>query len=548
MTTAVNNYRWLIILLALFVLTRFFGLDQFYHQDEYRWVSIANSEVFGKLSSPHPPIMEYMLSLSGKLFGYDNLRVVPMVFSVFNLLLIYLLALRLPGKRKAAYLATGFLLVSTYGLIASTQIDIDGAILPFFVLLSYYFYLKLFVDKERRFIWLFLAAVIGGFMAKLSFLLFVIALAAHHLLLLYRGKKLKVELRKAKIFLLSVPLLALAIYIFYNFENSRIFEYAAHFKVFNFGSRAYFELFLRLFKFFIWFSPILFLPIVAGLFKKDIFIRHQVWYFYILINLAFYLVIFDFARLPIERYFMFIIGPSVLISADILYSLTPRFDKKYFFIGLAGFILLLMLTIVATYDIIPLNPKEAYVNRVRSVDFNFLIPLTGGSGPIGFYASAKFVLWAWVISAATLLVGFFTKRHKGMWMIIFIVFGVGYNIVLSSEHLTGSIYGNVDKITKRSVDYIINNDDIKGIITYYDAGVYYLKLKNKYDSRFYTAPTRDYSKKLTDYRGHYLIVDFPSIDKKSEYWRLISRCDLDQKFTDKYLDSYVFDCRSLPPQ
>ena len=135
--TAIKNYRWFLVLLAIFIFTRFFGLDQFYHQDEYRWVSIANSAVFGDLSSPHPPIMELSLSLAGRFFGYDDLRVVPFVFSIFNLLLIYLLALRLGGK-EAAYFAAWFFIVSVYGLIANLQIDIDGAILPFFVLLSYY--------------------------------------------------------------------------------------------------------------------------------------------------------------------------------------------------------------------------------------------------------------------------------------------------------------------------------------------------------------------------------------------------------------------------
>ena len=175
MITTLKSNRWLIIIFAIFIFTRFFGLGQFYHQDEYRWVSIANSAIFGDLSSPHPPIMELSLSLAGRFFGYENLRVVPFVFSILNLWLVYLLARRLSGGKKAAYFAAGLFVVSVYSLIANLQIDIDGAILPFFVLLSYYFYLKITVDKDKRFVWLFLAAIVGGFLAKLSFLLFVAA-------------------------------------------------------------------------------------------------------------------------------------------------------------------------------------------------------------------------------------------------------------------------------------------------------------------------------------------------------------------------------------
>src|SRR3989344_6903263 len=390
-SNGMRNNRWLIIIFALFIITRFFGLGQFYHQDEYRWVSIANSAVFGDLSSPHPPIMESSLSLAGRLFGYDDLRVVPFVFSIFNLLLIYLLALRLGGK-EAAYFAAWFFIVSVYGLIANLQIDIDGAILPFFVLLSYYFYLKITVDKDKRFVWLFLAAIVGGFLAKLSFLLFVAALAAHHLLMLYTDKKFKVEIKKLLILLAVVISLALGVYVFYNFENSRILEYASGFKVLNFGSRAYFELFLRLFKFFIWLSPLLFLPLVAGLFKREFFVRHRVWFIYIFFNFIFYLVIFDFARLPIERYFMFITAPAVLISADLLsaffskinLSTLLRTSKKYFSFSFVGFLLLLIITAAVSYEVLPLNPKMAYLDKLKSLNFNFLVPLTGGSGPIGF--------------------------------------------------------------------------------------------------------------------------------------------------------------------
>ncbi len=526
-------------------MTRFFGLGQFYHQDEYRWVSIANPAVFGDLSSPHPPIMESSLSLAGRFFGYNNLRIVPFVFSIFNLLLIYLLALRLGGK-KAAYLAASFFIVSVYGLIANLQIDIDGAILPFFVLLSYYFYLKVVVDKDKRFIWLFLAAVVGGFLAKISFFLFVAALAVHHLLVLYKSKKFTAEIKRLLFPSIVAVFLGLAIFVFYNFENSRIVEYASNFKVFNFGSRAYFDLFLRLFKFFIWLSSLLVLPIMAGLFRKEIFIRHRVWFIYILFNLIFYLVIFDFATLPVERYFMFIIAPAVLISSDVIRLLIPKLDKKYLFLSLGGFLLLLMVTAVVSYEVLPLNPKIAYLDKLKSLNFNFLIPLTGGSGPIGFYVSAQFILWAWLISIVALLYCCIVKKYQELAWAVFIVFGVGYNILLSSEHLFGNLYGSVDRITKESVDYVINNKEIDGVITYYDAGVYYLKINNKYDSRFYTAPTRDYTIKLTEYRGHYLIVDFPAVDKKSEYWRLISRCNLVKKFTDKYVDSYIFDCRTLP--
>lgn len=538
---SVLKNKWLWLLVFLFIATRFFGLDQLYHQDEYRWVTQVYTAEFGRVDSPHPPVMQSLLSLGGKLFGYDNLRVVPFFFGILNLLLIYVLALRITGSRKIAYIASGFYIINVYSLIAGVMIDIDGTLLPFLILLAYLFYLKAFKDGNKKFILPLALVMLAGFLTKLSYILFAGALAVEYLWALYDEGKFRNQFKKA-FWLLGVSgVLIAGLYILYGKADPRFAEYATNFKFLNFSSRAYFELFLRMFKFFIWLSPLLFLPMVYGLFKKEIFRRYRIWYVYALFNFLFYLVIFDFARLPIERYFMFIIAPAVLISADVIYSLLPKLNKKYFVFGALGFLLVLVLSLYVAYEAMPLNPKEAYIDKIKNLDFNFLIPLTGGSGPIGFYGSAWFILLAWLLCA----VGLFFYKNK-LAVSLFLIFGVGYNIFLSTENLTGAAYGSVNDITKKSVDYVVNNQEIKDVVTYYDAGVYYLKLADKYTGRFYTAPSRDYSQRLKNHRGHYMIVDFPAIRKDSSYWQLISRCRLDKKFTDKYVNSYIFDCRSLP--
>lgn len=535
-----NNY-WVWLLVLLFIFTRFLGLDQLYHQDEYRWVSQVYTAEFGEVDSPHPPVMQTLFSIGGKLFGYDNLRVVPFFFGVLNLLLIFVVSLRLTGNKKIAYVASGLYVVSVYSLIASLMIDIDGTLMPFLVLLAYYFYLKAFKDGNKNFILLLTLVILTGLFTKLSYVLFVGALAIEYLWVLYDRGKFKYQLKRTVLFFSIFGILVIALYVLYGKADPRFLEYSTNFKYLNFASRAYFDLALRLFKFFIWFSPLLFLPMVYGLFKKEIFTKFRIWYIYSLFNFLFYLVIFDFARLPIERYFMFIIAPAVIISGHVIYLLFLGLDKKRFFLSILGFTVLLVCVLLIVYDIVPLNPKEAYVQKVKDLDFNFLIPMTGGSGPIGFYVSAQFILWAWVAGFLWLL---FNKNKLAAY--IFVVFGVGYNILLSSENLTGVFYGNVNNITKASVERVVSDQEINDVVTYYDAGVYYLKIADKYTGRFYTAPSRDYSQRLTNHRGHYMIVDFPAIDKNSLYWKLISRCEIDKKFTDKYVDSYVFDCRALP--
>ena len=113
------------------------------------------------------------------------------------------------------------------------------------------------------------------------------------------------------------------------------------------------------------------------------------------------------------------------------------------------------------------------MDKVKSLEFNFLIPFTGGSGPSGFYFSALFILLAWIIAAFSAGVIF---NHKNNLFWRFYCFGLGYNIIFSTEYLLGPVYGSVDKVAKETIAYVNSEDTIKKVITYYDIGAYYLSL------------------------------------------------------------------------
>lgn len=538
-------------IVVFFLVTRFFSLGHIYHQDEYRWASIANP-AFGDLHSPHPPLSEFSYKLTGFLLGYDYLRVVPIVFSLLNLILIYLILKKTTGKQSVGLIGASLFTINIYSAIASLQVDIDGAILPFFVLLGYYAHLYLLENSRSKKYWsLFVFSLVGGFLTKLSFVLFLATLIIYFVVInLIRGGK-KISWKKFYYLIVLFAVLAGLSFVLFETSFQIVLKYAASFNSLNFGSRHYFDFVFKIFKSFVWLSPLLTIPLAASLFNKKNYEKYGFWYLFLLINLIFYGVAFDFTTRTIERYFMFLILPAIMIASDILHSLLIQVKKfKYFNLSLIMvlFVVFSFLILMISHDALPLNPKMAYVNQVKSLNFNFLIPFTGGSGPSGFYFSAQFILWSWIISMLSLLSYYVVKRYKEVALVVFIVFGVGYNLIFLNEYIGKNIYGNVPNLSKETIDYVLKNEKIEDIITYYDIGAYYLTLEGKYASRFYTAPTRDYTKKLTEYRGHYMIVDFPAIDKTSKYWQLISRCNLDQKFTDKKVDSYIFDCRSLPPE
>ncbi|MDP3764128.1 MAG: glycosyltransferase family 39 protein, partial [bacterium] len=448
--------------------------------------------------------------------------------------LIYLIVSKVFNK-KAALAAAALFVLNIYSLIAGLQVDIDGAILPFFVLLGYYGYLGLLEGgHKRRSLFLLGLAIVGGLFTKESFVLFLAALILDYLFILHERNKDNFLRVLKQVLKASVPVLAFMALLFY-FYYSRlhgIIDYAMNFKSFNFGSRAYLELGFKVVKSFVWLSPLLTLPAVFGLFIKEIRNRQRFWYLYVFVNLLFYLILFDFTKLTIERYFMFLIVPAVIITSDVLYYCYKKASSvlsfKKFVVGTGTFFVFALLIFSRTYAVLPLNPKTAYVEQVKNFDFNFLIPFSSGSGPIGFYFSAQFILWSWIM--ATLFLGSYLlirrTKYKTYIFASFLIFGFGYNLIFMNELLRGSLYGSPDRIVRQTLNYVLKEPSITRIITYNDIAPYDLKKSGKYHSRFYTAPEGDYTKKVSAFRGHYMIVDFPAIYKNDRYWPLITRCPL----------------------
>ncbi len=558
--------EWLIagITLMLFLALRLPAIHQPYHQDEYRWATIANP-LFHQEFGSHPPMNQVALSVYGRFFGYDTLRVVPLMFSFGGLMLIYLISIALSSSRRIGLIAALLYSVNIYSVIAGLQIDIDGAILPFFVLLAYWAYLKV-LDGDKRFRWLLVAAILGGLLTKLSFVLCLAALAVDVFLCMggKANKSISTSVRFLKKNIVVVGLTTVSIVLgiiiaclLYAAEFSSVVAYASHFKSFNFGSRAYGDLGFKVVKSLFFASPLLVLVGIAALGVSELRQRYRFWWIYLGLNLMFYLVLFDFAKLTVERYFMFLIAPLCIIAAGwiggeiynlqfTIYNFKKVTRMQWAAMGVLLYVLMLIITI--PHDALPLNPKNAYVNHLLSLRLNFLIPFTGGSGPVGFYFSALFIAVTFGFSMLLIVLAW-RRQAWNEWMVLaLLLVGIGYNLFFDTEYLFGFFYGSVPSVEQQAIEYVVSHQNIKEVITYYDHGAYYLQLAGKYSARFYTAPTRDYTDRLTEYRGHYMVVDFPEIDKASLYWKLISRCPAERQFSDGYVYAYIFDCTSLPSE
>ena len=568
-----NKKIWIFVLVAsVFLAARLPAVQQIYHQDEYKWAMQADP--VSDWASPHPPMGKQTLRFTGNILGFENLRFAPLLFSFLCLALIYLTIKKITKKTRVALLGAFLFSINVYSVIASLQIDIDGAILPFFILLTYYAYLNLLTENKKFWWVVFGIGIAGGFLTKLSFFIFVGALVADYVITIYYSGQLNIKRVAAKglKFAVIFALLVTAYYYLNPSGTNRVIEYGRHFNSLNFASRAYFELAFKILKSLVWLSPLLLLPVIAGLLNRDVIKRYRFWYIYLFFNLLFYIVLFDFAKLTVERYLMFLIIPCCIISAGVLGELTEGFSwrkeyRKIFLISLA-FVLFSAVILSIPHSVLPLDPKINYVNHIKNLDFNFLIPFTGGSGPVGFYFSAQYILWSWIGAVMLLALGLLLKsgkpcsrfsdcdevakktsenslRGKQKFILGFMIFGIGYNILFLNEYLFGGLFGSVPNVAKASVQYVLDNPEIKDVTTYYDTGNYYLILADKSAGRFFTAPSRDYSPRFNAYKGYYMVVDFPAIDRNGRYWPFLERCKLDKQFNDKYVNSYIFNCTDI---
>ncbi len=116
-----------LVILAVFLGMRLWDFQRAYSKDEVTVVWPAEKHVGPRVFNLHPPLTIGLYTLGFDLLGRDNLRLLPIAFSVAAFVLSWLLAERHFGRRTAAW-AAALSAVSYYSVIASQMIDMDGAV------------------------------------------------------------------------------------------------------------------------------------------------------------------------------------------------------------------------------------------------------------------------------------------------------------------------------------------------------------------------------------------------------------------------------------
>ncbi len=598
---------WIVAaLLVLFTLVRLPGIDLPYHQDEWKNVSASRNVTDAGLFFAHPPLQQMIFVAAHKVLGDDYMRVFPLLFGLGTALLLFLAVRRRLGE-KAAFWSLGLFLICYYNIYASLMPDFDGSGLPFFFLLALYAYDRFnqssrgifsrvseIASTKWRWFTLLVCALLCGFLIKLSFILVIAVFILDYLWInrerfaLWKIVKRPTDtanpriqgLRKLGGFIavcagfgaLYVLALFLVQGIYPAFNIKFMLGHANQFSEAGAG-RNILQVVVQGVKAIYYLSPLVLLLPLWG--TREIWRKTRPLWLYLLAGFLFYFVVFDFSGGALDKYLMFAIVPLVAIGGGVLAHIFGHLEKEHrelpglpvangegssfrtilqnnwawICVGLIITAVLISFNSVAQI-VVPLYPKTAWFSRVLHGEWNVLTPLTGGSGPMGFYISFLFIAASYIVGVLAIVFGWFKKSWRGGLGIILILVGLGYNIVFAQELFSGSYNGNSAAVLNESLGYLDAHPEIKKVITYNDIGAGPLLIRDLYANRFYAAPQFEEGHKVrfADHvaqGGHFLVVGIPPL-YDGFYSDFFSKCDTLFETRHKVIIGRVYSCKQLP--
>lgn len=531
-------------LLIFFIGIRLFGVHLPYVQDEQK-NAVHGVELAGiGAASGHPPLAGWIITAGGYFFGLDFLRLLPILFGIGSFLLLYLLIRVCVGTKAALW--SGFLYaISPYGVFASLVVDLDGAVLPFFAVAAFLAYEMFHRNPERKRLWMIVLgiAILLGSLTKLSFVLVILALGADFILRLYALGKRRTALYIIGILIISPILIfgiaALSSLVFPLLKIRVVFGHVMD--SVRFYGRSYSQVAYQLFKAILYLSPLLVIP--ALFISKKSFIILRPLALYLGGALLFYLVIFDFSLAALDKYLMIAVIPLCALSGVVLSGIDGKRPSRCWLI--TGFIFAAFLFFIQflPHVVPPLYPKGEWLGRIFKLQWNFLVPFIGGSGPLGFYSSWLFLGISWLAVLGAGIVGFIRKDFLSIKPFIVIV-GIAYSIIMLSDMLFGYPHGNSSKVLDDAIRYIRETPSVSSVVTYNDAGGYKIAKLGKYARRMMAVPKYEpvYKEFFKNYRGHVLVLDIPRIYQNSVYWRFISSCSSEFVSRSGYISATLYNC------
>tara|TARA_Y100000310_G_scaffold172911_1_gene173013 strand:- start:6096 stop:7718 length:1623 start_codon:yes stop_codon:yes gene_type:complete len=536
----------ILILLLLSILLRIGGLGDALYQDESIWgYTIRDFSSYEDSTKfiPHPPLAIWMFRLINAPFEVNefSMRLVPFLFGVLNIFLVYRLGKEFFGKKQAtiAALLMGF---SFWHYVASLQVDMEGSILTCLFIVTFWAYLKYTKTNDNK--WLMYTALLFtvAMFTKITSLLILVIIGIHSLIVRKDFKKSVKEV--FKIGILGIALFGLFYLGLMSFQpgiHENVFGHASD-AVYSGGS--IFSL-LPIVYFVLWGTALYVFLLLYSFFRyKKEYLFYYIW---IILPIVFYFFVGRSFIATYDRYLMITIPALALLGGNVISEFS--FEKKDYYLGA----LLLGLSFIGSLVLNGFGERVvhnigSYFSMVMGLQWNFLFPISSSTGPV-IVINFMTIAIGFILSGILILLSFRVKQYKNEFFIVFLGIALGLNIFMINEMISPITQPDVSEVMYDMFEYIEDNQIQEPYVTNVFASSFYLNwiTRGVESDAIHYAVTDDQAdfviNHVVDQKGSILFLDYPLLDKESYIWEKMNSCELKHEFISKDIKmGYLFQC------
>jgi len=493
------------------------------------------------------------------------------------------------SRNKIALIAAGLLAIHPLHILASLQAAYEGSFLTLLFVLTIYC-LRIYV-KSKKEKWIYLTGIFFGLaiLSKTSAILLIPPIILIYLLLETKKTNAIINTCKTTAIGCFVFITAFAIPSIITKSPALINVITQLLSQKDAVRTSIVPLILQYAHAIIWIGPIfLIFPIIAIINKKT----DKLNLIAVSYTILFYLLAIRESTPPMERYLMILLPSlSILTASGLIKVFDSKNAKRLITItiitAILSIIILTLLNIQQSITI-PFYPKTEYLNSVLNLNWDFLMPITGSSGPIGFYVNFLVITTTFISTITLFIISCITKNAQTKKTLICIIFGISiaYTLFFAQEYLISGTQPDINNTTQQIIDYVNSNNLTTPIYYFRNYALFYQFDKKYFYNKQTKIPDFDYfdinsydAKKLKNLRkiateqilnnqfitisfqddtvekskelenkikkqgGTIIMIDFPELSKKGRLWQTIKTCKQIKTFEDKGKPiGRVFDC------
>ena len=487
----------------------------------------------------HPPLGMALFTASAALLGKHtySFRIIPLIFGLISIILIYLIAGMIYSKKTAIYSAALYA-AAFYPVLSSLQTDLHGSIQTALFLTAAYFFFKHEKTEQKK--WFYLSAAAAG-LALLNVItgLFIFVITGAYMLIQNKNI-IKTGIEMAKYLAVSAAVFSIFPIMSFMLNKDIFLRTLLGFSMLSQNINPRIIVFLL-----IWAGPLL-LGLAALGMKK---LRKQDSYFVVWLLLVLVSSIFTYSNASVDRYLMLAIAPLCLFSGKALGR--TGFSAKHAITGAGIFLLFLALLEYLNFFRTQYigHDLTSYIAMAKQLSWNFYFPITGPTGPtfgIAFSSIALSLILSGIMFA--LAAFFLIKKQTNLFrygFVAFIAISLAFNTILLQEYLVPSAHPNISKANYELIKYYEENSLPEKVYTNNRALYWYLG-KNSKTLFSYTEESMERTQSIIS-QGNItvMLIDFPKIPRTGYIWQHLKEysCTLKKTaYSNSKETGYVYEC------